>query len=100
MNVATILLVVMWVYAAVYFIFLLKDVIAHKDEINNDKLAHNIIISLVANFFDTLGIGSYAIATSAWKFAEDASHNKEYKSRTALHVNAACKCRRDNNESS
>ena len=55
MNVATILLVVMWVYAAVYFIFLLKDVIAHKDEINNDKLAHNIIISLVANFFDTLG---------------------------------------------
>lgn len=56
MNVATILLVVMWVYAAVYFIFLLKDVIAHKDEINNDKLPHNIIISLVANFFDTLGI--------------------------------------------
>ena len=39
MNVATILLVVMWVYAAVYFIFLLKDVIAHKDEISNDKLA-------------------------------------------------------------
>lgn len=56
MNVATILLVVMWVYAAVYFIFLLKDVIAHKDEINNEKLPHNIIISLVANFFDTLGI--------------------------------------------
>ena len=73
MNVATILLVVMWVYAAVYFIFLLKDVIAHKDEISNDKLAHNIIISLVANFFDTLGIGSYAIATSAWKFTKSNS---------------------------
>ena len=73
MNVATILLVVMWVYAAVYFIFLLKDVIAHKGEISNDKLAHNIIISLVANFFDTLGIGSYAIATSAWKFTKSNS---------------------------
>lgn len=73
MNVATILLVVMWVYAAVYFIFLLKDVIAHKDEINNEKLPHNIIISLVANFFDTLGIGSYAIATSAWKFTKSNS---------------------------
>ena len=73
MNVATILLVVMWVYAAVLFIFLLKDVIAHKDEINNDKLPHNIIISLVANFFDTLGIGSYHNCNSAGSFTKSNS---------------------------
>lgn len=70
MNVATILLVVLWVYEAIYFVFLLKDVLAHKNEIDNKKLPHNIIISLVANFFDTLGIGSFAIATSAWKFTK------------------------------
>ena len=29
---------------------------------------YNAFVSMVANFFDTLGIGSYAIATSAWKF--------------------------------
>lgn len=70
MSVATILLIVMWVYAGVYFIFLAKDVIAHKDEIHNEKIGLNIIVSLIANFFDTLGIGSYAIATSAWKFTK------------------------------
>ena len=31
-------------------------------------MGFNVIVSMVANFFDTLGIGSYAIATSAWKF--------------------------------
>lgn len=59
MSVATILLIVMWVYAGIYFIFLAKDVIAHKDEVHNEKLGLNIIVSLIANFFDTLGIGSY-----------------------------------------
>ena len=32
------------------------------------KMGYNVIVSMIANFFDTLGIGSYAIATSAWKF--------------------------------
>ena len=48
MNVATILLVVMWVYATVYFIFLLKDVIATQGRNQQRQTAHNIIISLVA----------------------------------------------------
>lgn len=68
MSAATILLIIMWAFAAVFFIVLVKDVIAHKDDLDKKKMGYNIIVSLIANFFDTLGIGSYAIATSAWKF--------------------------------
>ena len=39
-----------------------------KNELDKSKMGFNVIVSMVANFFDTLGIGSYAIATSAWKF--------------------------------
>ena len=70
MSAATILLIIMWIFGAVYFFILAKDVRAHKDELVKDKMAHNVIISAVANFFDTLGIGSYAIATTAWKFTK------------------------------
>ena len=58
----------MWLFAAVFFVVLVKDVLAHKNELDKSKMGYNVIVSMVANFFDTLGIGSYAIATSAWKF--------------------------------
>ena len=68
MSAATILLIIMWIFAAVFFVVLVRDVLAHKDELDKTKLGYNSLISMIANFFDTLGIGSYAIATSAWKF--------------------------------
>lgn len=68
MSTAMILLIIMWAFAAVFFVVLVKDVAAHKEELDKTKMGYNVIVSLVANFFDTLGIGSYAIATSAWKF--------------------------------
>lgn len=68
MSAATVLLIIMWIFAAVFFVVLVKDVIAHKNELDKSKMGFNVIVSMVANFFDTLGIGSYAIATSAWKF--------------------------------
>ena len=68
MSAATILLIIMWIFAAVFFVVLVRDVLAHKDELDKTKLGYNSIISMIANFFDTLCIGSYAIATSAWKF--------------------------------
>ncbi len=68
MSIANILIVVMWIYVAVYFTILVRDVIKHKGELDKTHLKYNILVSLVANFFDTLGIGSFAIATSAWKF--------------------------------
>ena len=68
MSAATILLIIMWLFAAVFFVVLVKDVMAHKDELDKSKMGYNSLISAIANFFDTLGIGSYAIATSAWNF--------------------------------
>lgn len=73
MNAATILLVILWVYTAIFFVILAKDVLAHKSELTKDKMAYNVIISAIANFFDTLGIGSFAIATTAWKFTKSNS---------------------------
>ena len=63
MSAATILLIIMWLFAAVFFVVLIRDVRAHKDELDKTKLGYNSLISMIANFFDTLGIGSYAIAT-------------------------------------
>lgn len=73
MSAATILLIIMWLFAAVFFVVLAKDVMAHKDELDKSKMGYNSLISAIANFFDTLGIGSYAIATSAWKFNKSIS---------------------------
>ncbi len=73
MSAATLLLILMWLMAGVFFIVLVKDVLAHKGEIPKDKMGTNVIVSAIANFFDTLGIGSYAIATSAWKFSKSVS---------------------------
>ena len=75
MSAATILLIIMWVFAAVFFVVLVKDVVAHKDELDKSKMGYNVIVSMIANFFDTLGIGSYAIATSAWKFKSEAKRS-------------------------
>ena len=69
MSAATVLLIIMWIFGAVYFFILAKDVLAHKSELVKDKMAHNVIISAIANFFDTLGIGSYAIATTVRIFS-------------------------------
>ena len=73
MSAATILLIIMWLFAAVFFVVLVKDVMAHKDELDKSKMGYNSLISAIANFFDTLGIGSCAIATSAWKFNKSIS---------------------------
>lgn len=73
MNAATILLIILWVYTAIFIVVLVRDVLAHKNELVKDKMVHNIIISAIANFFDTLGIGSFAIATTAWKFTKSNS---------------------------
>ena len=37
MSAATILLVIMWLFAAVFFVVLVKDVLAHKNELDKSK---------------------------------------------------------------
>lgn len=73
MNIATILLLILWAYTIVFLVILIKDIFKHKNETTKEKVVINSIISLIANFFDTLGIGSFAIATSAWKFTKSIS---------------------------
>ena len=38
MSAATILLVIMWLFAAVFFVVLVKDVLAHKNELDKSKM--------------------------------------------------------------
>lgn len=76
MSIATILLVVLWVYTIFFLVILIKDIFKHRDKSKNENIVTiiiNSVISLIANFFDTLGIGSFAIATSAWKFTKSIS---------------------------
>ena len=76
MSIATILLLILWVYTVIFLVILVKDIIAHKGEVKSEKgttVVTNSVVSLIANFFDTLGIGSFAIATSAWKFTKSIS---------------------------
>ena len=76
MSIATILLLILWVYTVIFLAILVKDIIAHKGEVKSEKgttVVTNAVVSLISNFFDTLGIGSFAIATSAWKFTKSIS---------------------------
>ena len=78
MSIATILLLILWVYTVIFLVILVKDIIAHKGEVKSEKgttVVANSGVSLIANFFDTLGIGSFAIATSAWKFTKSISQD-------------------------
>ena len=76
MSIATILLLILWLYTAFFLVVLIRDILKHKDELNKEKIVTNSVISLIANFFDTLGIGSFAIATSAWKFTKSISDDQ------------------------
>ena len=70
MSVGAVLILVMWLLAIPYIIYMIVDVKRHWEQSKTVKVnvKYNVLVSAVSNFFDTLGIGSFAIATSAWKF--------------------------------
>ena len=47
MSAATILLIIMWIFAGVFLIILFKDVIAHKNELDKTKTVYNAFVSMV-----------------------------------------------------
>jgi uncharacterized membrane protein YfcA len=59
----TFLLLAVWIGIGLF-----KDYIKHKDRLENNSWTKTGIIGFVANFFDTLGIGSFAIETALFKF--------------------------------
>lgn len=50
MNTATILLIIMWLLAAIFFVILAKDIRTHKGEQEKSKIGYNSLVSAVANF--------------------------------------------------
>jgi len=62
--IALILLAIFYTYV------LLKDYIKHKNVLENVSVFKTVIIGFVVNFFDTLGIGSFAPQTALLKFTK------------------------------
>ena len=73
MDPVSTLLIILWSYTAIFIILLLRDIFMHRRSLAKQKMTHNVIISAAANFFDTLGIGSFGIAAAAWKFSGSVS---------------------------
>jgi uncharacterized membrane protein YfcA len=48
--------------------FLFRDYLKHRDRLENNSWAKTGLTGFVGNFFDTLGIGSFAIETAMLKF--------------------------------
>ena len=70
MNIAKILVWVLIAWTAVFGVYFVIDVFKHKEDFKTVKYIPVIIIGALANFFDTLGIGSFATSTSAFKFTK------------------------------
>ena len=70
MNLAKILLLVLGIMVAAYTVYLVRDIFKHKEEHLPVKMIPVVLIGLIANFFDTLGIGSFATSTTAFKFTK------------------------------
>lgn len=60
-------LILMGIWFIVYFT---KDIIKHKNELENVSVYKNAIIGFVVNFFDVLGIGAFAPQTALLKFTK------------------------------
>lgn len=58
------------ILAIFYSYVLIKDIIKHKNVLENVSVAKTAIIGFVVNFFDTLGIGSFAPQTALLKFTK------------------------------
>ncbi|MFT5215080.1 MAG: putative membrane protein YfcA [Glaciecola sp.] len=58
------------ILAIFYSYVLIKDIIKHKNVLESVSVAKTAIIGFVVNFFDTLGIGSFAPQTALLKFTK------------------------------
>ena len=70
MNATLILRIVIILYTLVFAVYWIKDMIAHKEEFNGEKVIPLFIIGVITNFLDTLGIGSFATTQAGFKFTK------------------------------
>ena len=66
----TIIWIILLVLSVFYLYVLSKDLIKHKDVLENISVVKTAIIGFVVNFFDVLGIGAFAPQTAALKFTK------------------------------
>jgi uncharacterized membrane protein YfcA len=64
----TILLIALGLISAVFLFFLLRDFFKNRSSVSKDRWPTLLGIGFGTNFFDTLGIGSFAPTTSFFKF--------------------------------
>jgi uncharacterized membrane protein YfcA len=64
------LLSIISVSAAIFAVYYLKDVYKHRRDFPHTSWVPLAGVGFVANFFDTLGIGSFATTTSFYKFTK------------------------------
>lgn len=68
-HLATIIFAILIILTIGFSLVLFRDFMAHKNELEKEtKWPHTLIIGFVVNFFDTLGIGSFAPTTALLKF--------------------------------
>jgi len=60
--------IVFVILAVIIGVALFRDYLRHKDQLENNSWTKTGVIGFIANFFDTLGIGSFAIETALFKF--------------------------------
>lgn len=72
MDLISIMRIALIVFTLVTTIYVLKDVMAHKDELKGkpSEWITLAIIGFVTNFFDTWGIGSFAPTQASFKFTK------------------------------
>ena len=67
MNLLTVLLVILGAGGIFFLASFVMDVVKHKDDLGKENPVLGFFIGLVTDFFDTLGIGSFAPTTLLFK---------------------------------
>jgi uncharacterized membrane protein YfcA len=63
-----ILLLILIIFVAIAIYFFIKDIIKHKNQLEQNSWGKTILIGFIADFLDALGIGCFAPATALLKF--------------------------------
>lgn len=70
MNLLTVLLAILGAAAVFFLVSFVVDLVKHKDELKQENVVVGFFIGLVTDFFDTLGIGSFAPTTLFFKITK------------------------------
>lgn len=76
MNLVLVIQIILGVCLVFFTIIWLKDLIKNKNKLNDGNLLLAGVIGFVTNFFDTLGIGSYAPTTMLLKLTKYMKNDK------------------------